>query len=169
MTSADQSGLTQFLTYRVHLLNKLSERGISELYQRKIGISIAEARVIAAVGAFGPFSVIELARHANLDKSQASRAAEALMRRALLQRQASRDDGRIVVVSLTPAGRALYRKIMPIARRWNDDLFAMLGEREHAQLSRLLDKVIAAARDAEAAKAQKTAKPRAKRASASTR
>ncbi|MCG1054724.1 MarR family winged helix-turn-helix transcriptional regulator [Mycetohabitans sp. B5] len=169
MTSANQSGLTQFLTYRIHVLNKLSERGISELYQRKIGISIAEARVIAAVGAFGPFSVMELARHANLDKSQASRAAEALMRRALLQRQASRDDGRIVVVSLTPAGRALYRKIMPIARRWNDDMFAVLGEREHAQLSRLLDKVIAAARNLEVLTAQKTTKPRAKRASASTR
>ena len=30
------------------------------------------------VGAFGPFSIMDLARHTNLDKSQASRAAEAL-------------------------------------------------------------------------------------------
>ena len=139
---ASKAGLEQFLTYRLHVLNKLSERGASERYQAKLGITLPEARLIAAVGAFGPFSVMELARHANLDKSQASRAAEALMRRGLMQRNASEEDGRLVLVSLTPDGRALYRKVMPVARKWNVDLFASLDDKERDALARALDKVI---------------------------
>jgi DNA-binding MarR family transcriptional regulator len=147
--AAAKAGLEQFLTYRVHVLNKLSERGISERYHTKLDITLAEARVIASVGSFGPFSVMDLAKRANLDKSQASRAAEALMRRGLVQREASREDGRVVVISLTSEGRALCRKVMPIARQWNDDLFGCLNEAEKEVLGRALDKVIAHVRAGE--------------------
>lgn len=147
MKAAAKSGLDQFLTYRLHVLNKLSDRGIGERYQAKLDISLPEARVIASVGAFGPFSIMELAKHANLDKSQASRAAEALINLGLVTREASAEDGRVVVVSLTEPGRVLFRKIMPIARKWNDDLFDCLDETEKAVFSRALDKVIAHALD----------------------
>jgi DNA-binding MarR family transcriptional regulator len=138
-----KAGLEQFLTYRLHVLKKLAERGISERYQDRLGVTLPEARVIASVGSFGPFSIMELARHANLDKSQASRAAEALIKQGLVKREASADDGRVVLVSLTPEGRALYRKVMPIARKWNGDLFDCLDEQEKLAFSLALDKIIA--------------------------
>ncbi|WP_233829917.1 MarR family winged helix-turn-helix transcriptional regulator [Paraburkholderia sp. ZP32-5] len=144
MKDSAKAGLEQFLTYRLHVLNKLAERGISARYQAKLGVTLPEARVIAAVGSFGPFSIMELARHANLDKSQASRAAEALIRQGLVQREASAEDGRVVLVSLTPEGRALYRKVMPIARKWNGDMFDCLDDDEKAALGTALDKVITA-------------------------
>ncbi len=130
MKASAKTGLEQFLTYRLHVLNKLAERGISERYQDKLGVTLPEARVIASVGSFGPFSIMELARHANLDKSQASRAAEALIKQGLVKREPSAEDGRVVLVSLTPEGRALYRKVMPIARKWNGDMFDCLDEQE---------------------------------------
>jgi len=142
MKASDKAGLEQFLTYRLHVLNKLSERGISERYMAKLDVTLPESRVIASVGSFGPLSIMDLARHANLDKSQASRAAEALIRQGLVQREASADDGRVVLVSLTTEGRALYRKVMPIARKWNTDLFDCLDDREKIALSEALDKVI---------------------------
>ncbi|MDE1184378.1 MarR family transcriptional regulator [Paraburkholderia sp.] len=145
MKASAKAGLEQFLTYRLHVLNKLAERGIGERYQTKLGVTLPEARVIASVGSFGPFSIMDLARHANLDKSQASRAAEALIGQNLMARETSTLDGRVVLVSLTTDGRALYRKIMPIARKWNLDLFDCLDESEHAALSDALDKVIASA------------------------
>jgi DNA-binding MarR family transcriptional regulator len=143
MKAAAKAGLEQFLTYRMHVLNKLSDRGISERYQTKLGITLPEARVIASVGSFGPFSIMELAKHANLDKSQASRAAEALIQRGLVARAPSAEDGRSVVISLTPEGRALFRKVMPIARKWNADLFACLDEAQAQALGQALDQVIA--------------------------
>lgn len=143
MKAAAKAGLDQFLTYRMHVLNKLSDRGIGERYDAKLAITLPEARVIASVGSFGPFSIMDLARRANLDKSQASRAAEALIQRGLVQRETSREDGRVVLVSLTAEGRALHRKVMPIARKWNADLFDCLDETEKATFGRLVDKVIA--------------------------
>jgi DNA-binding MarR family transcriptional regulator len=145
MKAAAKAGLEQFLTYRMHVLNKLSDRGIGERYQTKLGITLPEARVIASVGSFGPFSIMDLAKHANLDKSQASRAAEALIQRGLVARAQSPEDGRSVVISLTPEGRALFRKVMPIARKWNADLFACLDEAQAKALGQALDKVIAQA------------------------
>ena len=142
MKDSAKAGLEQFLTYRLHVLNKLAERGISERYQEKLGVTLPEARVIASVGSFGPFSIMELARHANLDKSQASRAAEALIRQGLVQREPSAEDGRVVLVSLTTQGRALYRKVMPIARKWNGDLFDCIDEQEKVAFGHALDKII---------------------------
>ncbi|MFL9864777.1 MarR family transcriptional regulator [Paraburkholderia fungorum] len=142
MKASAKTGLEQFLTYRLHVLNKLAERGISERYQDKLGVTLPEARVIASVGSFGPFSIMELARHANLDKSQASRAAEALIKQGLVKREPSAEDGRVVLVSLTPEGRALYRKVMPIARKWNGDMFDCLDEQEKLAFSQALDKII---------------------------
>jgi DNA-binding MarR family transcriptional regulator len=145
MKAASKAGLEQFLTYRLHVLNKLSDRGISERYQTKLDVTLPEARVIASVGSFGPFSIMDLAKHANLDKSQASRAAEALIKRGLIAREASSEDGRVVLISLTQEGRALFRKVMPIARKWNTDLFACLDDAEKEAFGRALNKVITAA------------------------
>ncbi|WP_434106248.1 MarR family winged helix-turn-helix transcriptional regulator [Paraburkholderia caffeinilytica] len=142
MKASAKTGLEQFLTYRLHVLNKLAERGIGVRYQDKLGVTLPEARVIASVGSFGPFSIMELARHANLDKSQASRAAEALIKQGLVKRETSTEDGRVVLVSLTPEGRALYRKVMPIARKWNGDMFDCLDEDEKRAFSHALDKII---------------------------
>lgn len=143
MKAAAKAGLEQFLTYRMHVLNKASDRGISERYQAKLEITLPEARVIASVGSFGPFSIMDLAKHANLDKSQASRAAEALIKRGLIGREASSEDGRVVLISLTQEGRALFRKVMSIARKWNADLFDCLSEAELKAFGNALDKVIA--------------------------
>ncbi len=142
MKASAKAGLEQFLTYRLHVLNKLAERGVSERFQERLGVTLPEARVIASVGSFGPFSIMDLARHANLDKSQASRAAEALIKQGLVQREASEADGRVVLISLTAEGRALYRKVMPIARKWNSELFDCLDENEKAALGAALDRII---------------------------
>ncbi|GBH24594.1 MarR family winged helix-turn-helix transcriptional regulator [Burkholderia vietnamiensis] len=141
MKGRRQAGLDQFLTYRLHALTKRSDRGIADVYRHKPDISLPEARVIAAVGAFGPVSIMGLARHTNPDQSQASRAAEALLRKGLLERSASDEDGRIVLIALTVDGRGLYRKIMPIVRKWNEGWLVCLSDSERQTVERLLDKV----------------------------
>jgi DNA-binding MarR family transcriptional regulator len=59
-----------------------------------------------------------------------------------VKREASAEDGRVVLVSLTPEGRALYRKVMPIARKWNRDMFDCLDEQEKLAFGHALDKII---------------------------
>ncbi|MBJ9709903.1 MarR family winged helix-turn-helix transcriptional regulator [Burkholderia gladioli] len=145
--NGSHAGLDQFLPQRLHTINKLTDRASGELYRDKLGITLPEARVISSVGAFGPFSIMELARHTHLDKSQASRAAEALILQGLLSRTTSDEDGRVVVIALTREGAALNRRIMTLARRWNAELAERLTENERGALERALDKLIAHTRE----------------------
>lgn len=65
--------LDQFLTYKMHRLMKQHDKRIAQSYADAAQLSLAESRVLAAVGTAGALSNSELARRANLDKSQASR------------------------------------------------------------------------------------------------
>ena len=71
--------LDRSLTYRLHLLHKVSDAQSHQTYLQQLGLSLSEARVLATIGAFQPMSVVALADKANLNKGQASRAAQILV------------------------------------------------------------------------------------------
>ncbi len=138
--------LDRFLTYRLHLVNKLTDKYSIEAYAQEFGLPVGEARCLAAIGSFAPLSVIELAAKANLNKAQASRAAQALVDRGLVRKAASPVDGRGVVLTITPAGQALWSGVMQLIERRNEEIFGCLSETQQQQLGRMLDRLIAHAR-----------------------
>jgi len=87
-----------------------------------------------------------LAAQANLNKGQASRAAQALVDQGLVCKEDRPDDGRGVVLSLTPAGRKLFKRTMQLIAQRNNDIFGCLNAKEQATLSGLFDRLIAHAR-----------------------
>lgn len=143
---ASPQGLEAFLTYRLHLLNKLTDRRTDARFVQELGLGLSGARCVAAVGHFGALSVNALAQRAHLDKSQASRAADSLVQRGWLVKTTPAHDQRGVELSLTPSGRALYRRVIRIAGERNEELFGCLSAQERATFSRLLARLIDAAR-----------------------
>jgi len=139
---AKPPALDRFLTYRLHRVAKISDRDSAAAYQADCGLSLSEGRCLAAVGQFEPASVKDLARLANLDKANASRAADALVARGLVAKAASSTDGRGVALSLTPAGRTLWRRVMTLIERRNDQVFGVLSAAERQALDRALDKLL---------------------------
>jgi DNA-binding MarR family transcriptional regulator len=71
--------LDRTVTHRLHLLYKLTDRVSHAAYLADAGLPLSEGRCLSAVGAFAPLSVNDLAQQANLNKGQASRAAQALV------------------------------------------------------------------------------------------
>jgi DNA-binding MarR family transcriptional regulator len=134
--------LERFLTYRLHQVGKLTDRHSSDAYAAEVGLPPGEARCLAAVGNFAPLSVVELASRANLHKGPASRAAQALVERGLLAKEASATDGRGVVLTLTPAGRKLWSGVMDLIARRNQEIFGCLSRTEQQQLGSMLDRLI---------------------------
>ena len=134
--------LDRFLTYRLHLVNKLTDKFSSDAYADEFGLPVGEARCLAAIGNFAPLSVVELAAKANLNKGQASRAAQALANRGLVSKDASASDGRGVVLAPTAAGRALWSRVMALIARRNDEIFGCLSASERQQLGGMLDRLI---------------------------
>lgn len=134
--------LDRFLTYRLHHIAKISDRASAAAYQAECGLSLSEGRCLAAVGQFEPVSVKDLARLANLDKANASRAADALVARALVAKAASATDGRGVALSLTRQGRVLWRRVMKLIERRNAEVFGCLTGPELKALDATLDRLV---------------------------
>jgi DNA-binding MarR family transcriptional regulator len=135
--------LDQFLTYRLHQLNKVTDRTSSDTYAEEFGLPVGEARCLAAIGNFAPLSINQLAAKANLDKGQASRAAQALVDRGLVVKETSSEDARAVVLQPTTQGRRLWARVMRVIARRNEEIFGCLSRAEQRQLATLLDRVLA--------------------------
>jgi len=134
--------LERFLTYRLHVLNKITDRDTNRAYLEDCGIPLGEARCLAAIGRYAPLSVNDLARAANLNKGQASRSAQALVDRGLVEKTLSATDGRGVVLAPTQTGLAQYRRIIDLIARRNDEIFGCLSADEQHLLGDLLDRLI---------------------------
>jgi len=138
--------LDRTLTYRLHLLHKLTDLESQRAYLAEARLSMSDGRCLTAVGSFAPLSVNDLAQKANLNKGQASRAAQSLVDQGLVIKAASPTDGRGVVLTLTPKGKAAWQRAMQVVGRRNDDIFGVLSTAEREQLSDFFDRLIAKAR-----------------------
>lgn len=143
MAAPEPPVLARFLSDRLHQVGKLTDRASSDAYASEFGLPVGQARCLAAIGHVDSVSVVELAARANLHKGPASRAAQALVERGLVRKQANAADGRGVVLSLTPAGRRLWRRVIDLIARRNEEIFGCLSSAERRQLGALLDRLIA--------------------------
>ncbi|QVQ24694.1 MarR family winged helix-turn-helix transcriptional regulator [Achromobacter deleyi] len=134
--------LERFLTYRLHVLNKITDRDTNRAYLKDCDIPLGEARCLAAIGRYAPLSVNDLARTANLNKGQASRSAQALVDRGLVEKTVSASDGRGVVLAPTTEGLAHYQRIIDLIARRNDAIFGCLTADEQHLLGDMLDRLI---------------------------
>lgn len=146
VTPLKKEGLDRFLTYRLHVLNKLTDRKTNAEYEKSIQLTLSDCRCLAAVGYFHPVSINDLALYANLDKSQASRTAQGLVNNGFISRQSQVGDSRVVNMVLTEKGQVAYEKIISITTKRNKNVFSVLTVAERLMLSNLLDKLIENAR-----------------------
>ena len=138
--------LDRTLTYRLHQLHKLTDADSQSAYPEHTGLSMSDGRCLTTIGTFEPLSVKELAEKANLNKGQASRAAQALVDQHLVLKADHPGDGRGVVLTLTTAGRDVFERAMAMVHQRNRDIFGCLNDKEQATLSGLFDRLIAHAR-----------------------
>lgn len=138
--------LDRTLTYRLHLLHKLTDIESQRAYVADAGLSMSDGRCLTAVGTFAPLSVNDLAQKANLNKGQASRAAQSLVDQGLVVKAASPTDGRGVVLTLTPKGKKAWQRAMQVVGQRNQDIFGVLSAAEREQLSEFFDRLIEKAR-----------------------
>ena len=138
--------LDRTLTYRLHQLHKLTDADSQSAYPEHTGLSMSDGRCLTTIGTFEPLSVKELAEKANLNKGQASRAAQALVDQGLVIKADHPGDGRGVVLTLTALGRQVFERTMAMVAQRNDQIFGCLTPQEQAILSTMFDRLIAHAR-----------------------
>jgi MarR family transcriptional regulator, lower aerobic nicotinate degradation pathway regulator len=99
--------------------------------------------VLAAVEEFGPASQAALGRRCGIDRSDMVALVNELSAAGRLERTPDPDDRRRNVVAITDAGRAFLSGLDRLLRDAQDELLAPLSPRERAELTRLLDAVLA--------------------------
>jgi len=134
--------LDRTLTYRLHLLHKLTDQESQRRYPETTGLSMSDGRCLTTIGTFEPLSVNDLAQRSNLTKGQASRAAQYLVDLGMVLKADHPGDGCGVVLTLTASGRKIWKKAMRMVEQRNALILGCLDEAEQAQLSAFLDRLI---------------------------
>lgn len=142
--------LERTLSFRLLMLHKMSERFSALEFASALGLSASDGRALATLGAFEPLSVVALAEACSLNKSQASRAAQGLVDKGLADKRNCAEDGRGVVLTLTPAGRPVYERALRLVNARSREIFGCLDEAESQLFSDLLDRLIAHNRERQA-------------------
>ena len=133
--------LERFLPYRFSVLSNRISQTIASAYADRFGLAITEWRVIAVLGRYPGLSASEVAERTAMDKVAVSRAVARLLQRHLLQRDTHGGDRRRSVLALSEAGYKVYDDVVPVALRYERELFAALDDDERAMLDRLLTKL----------------------------
>lgn len=148
---SSQTRLKDFLPYRLAITSNAVSGLIAGEYGERFGLRIPEWRVMAVLGDAGSATQRELVRATLMDKVAVNRACKQLETRGLLARSPNAADGRSHHLELTEAGRAMAAQIWPQAFGTTDRIFTCLSDEEQASLRAMLDRLFAAARDAEPA------------------
>lgn len=133
--------LERFLPYRLSVLSNRISQTIAHAYADRFGLAITEWRVIAVLGRYPELSASEVAERTAMDKVAVSRAVARLLQRHLLQREIHRGDRRRSVLALSEAGYKVYDDVVPVALRYERELFAALDDEERATFDRLMSKL----------------------------
>lgn len=140
MTGAgDSLKLDDFIPYRLSVASNAVSKLIASTYARKFGLSIPEWRLIAVLHEDESATQQDLVSRTMMDKVSVSRAARALSKRKLIDRGRDADDGRARRVSLTAAGRKLYRTISPAALTYERMLLAKFSPAEVRRFKTMLE------------------------------
>lgn len=133
--------LDSFLPYRLNVLAKRVSKALARQYEDRFGISIPEWRVLAILGREQPLSSNDIVERSQMDKAKVSRAVTALVERNILARATHPQDQRLLRLSFTAEGRALYDRVAPLALEWERELLAGLDPVERAALLALVDRL----------------------------
>ena len=120
--------LEQFLPYRLNVVASLVSQALSRIYADRYGIGVPEWRVLVTLGQYGMMTGKSIGAHSHMHKTKVSRAVALLEKRKLVTRRANRADLREAFLALTPAGRAMYDDLAPIALDFANRLSEVVGQ-----------------------------------------
>jgi len=128
----------------IHLLHRASQRA-SEIFAietRDFDLTARQFAVLTTVAQHEGLSQTDLVRLTGIDRSTLADVVQRLLRRGVIQRERTMQDGRTYAVSLSGEGRELLDSIKPHARRAERTVLSCLGEEEGKQAAQILNRLL---------------------------
>ncbi len=133
--------LEQFLPYRLNVVASVVSQALSRIYAERYGIGVPEWRVLVTLGQYGMMTGKAVGAHSHMHKTKVSRAVALLEKRKMVARRANRADLREAFLSLTPAGRAIYEDLAPIALDFARRLSETIEPSDRKAFERAIDRL----------------------------
>ena len=143
---SDELKLEDFLPYQLSVLSNTVSTTVARAYDKRFKVSIPEWRVIALLGRFPGLSAVEVAERTMLDKVAVSRAVTKLIKKGRIDREFADADKRRSILNLSEDGQKLHDEIAELALAFERDLLEGLSPEELAQLTNLMERLLARAR-----------------------
>jgi DNA-binding MarR family transcriptional regulator len=137
-STARKLRLGEYLPYRLSVAANAVSQLIARAYEDRLNLKVPQWRLIAVLADEGPLTPQTLCERTVMDKVTVTRAAQALVKRRLIRREPNASDGRSHRLSLTPAGEALHRQVVPLALEYEAQLIAGIGPEEVDRLKKQL-------------------------------
>lgn len=134
--------LQQFFPYRLARLAEAVSQATAQVYNERFNLTRDEWRVLAGLADSTAVKTSQVLERTTLDKMRISRALASMEKSGLIGRSPDPQDGRGQMVRLLPAGRALYRKIVPMVLAREEFLLGALDPAERQVLDRAVEKVL---------------------------
>lgn len=135
----DPLHLEHFIPYRVSVLSNLVSRRIADAYEREFGLSIPQWRIMAVLARYPDLSAGEVAERSAMDKVAVSRGVSTLLASRRLMRSYDKGDRRRSMLRLSPTGYAVYKRVAPMALRYEKALLDSLNATDRRTLGRIID------------------------------
>lgn len=133
--------LDHFLPFRLSVIGNRVTRAVARVYARRFQLSAPEWRTMAVLGRYGAMPAHGVIEHTAMDKVRVSRAVARLLASGRVTRRADASDRRRAILDLTPAGRAVYSQIVPLALAVETELVTDLTPDERKVLEGVMRKL----------------------------
>ncbi len=138
---SDTLTLERFLPYKLSVLASTVGVKIAASYERKFGLTIPEWRVMAMLAQYPEISAVDVAERTAMDKVAVSRAVQGLLSKGYVKREIHAEDRRRSMLTLSASGRSVYKRVVPVARGFEDQLLTAVSSRERKVLEDLLTRL----------------------------
>lgn len=129
------------LNFRLARIVAMNHRLGQRTMRGNFGLSLTEWRVLGVASALEPAVFHAVCDKLFMDKAQVSRALKVLVARALIAAEPDPEDGRQLVLRLTPAGRALHDRALAVSRARNEADLQDLSPEEVRIFFELLERI----------------------------
>ena len=137
--------LQRFLTYRISQLGFRLNGQAAHLLKEGCGLKVPEWRVIALLASHKRLNAVGIEELTGTDRGLLSRTVRSLEKRGLVRTHRSEKDRREVYFTLTPAGRQIHRRQVPLMQARQDHLLGALTAEERRLVFGIVDKLLIAA------------------------
>ena len=129
------------LTYRLDMLAEKAIAANDEIFVRETGCRIIELRVLRLIDDMPGTTFAEIAKSTGLERSLTSRIIQILLKADHIQREASKPDARVFLLTTTKKGKGVREKARQLSDRLEAVLQEPLTERDVTVLNQTLERL----------------------------